>query len=299
MSAAAASRATELHKLFHNFKGALGSGWEDVILENARRVSTPLAVRLLSQMGVDKDTNTPFKLLENACGAGVVAPVLQQTVKPEVLKQSSIVCGDFSDQVIGLAKRRMESEGWINTEVTKVDAQKIPFADGAFTHVATNIGFHVVPDSEAALNEAIRILQPGGILGFTTWHKEAGWFIELRRAFKSFPFEAPCEMGLQTTEWGDWSDVNWVRETLVGKGLRDVNVDLLAFTSHVDSPAFFVENCKMMMDWVMTSCWSEELRKEHPKEEVFQMVREVLDKKYGDGGWEATWVGLVATGRVA
>ena len=30
--------------------------------------------------------------------------------------------------------------------------QNTGFADGAFTHVATNLGMHVMPDSEAALN---------------------------------------------------------------------------------------------------------------------------------------------------
>lgn len=30
--------------------------------------------------------------------------------------------------------------------------KKTGLPDGAFTHVATNIGFHVVPDSQAALN---------------------------------------------------------------------------------------------------------------------------------------------------
>ncbi len=30
--------------------------------------------------------------------------------------------------------------------------QKTGLADSSFTHVATNIGFHVVPDSEAALS---------------------------------------------------------------------------------------------------------------------------------------------------
>jgi ubiquinone/menaquinone biosynthesis C-methylase UbiE len=32
------------------------------------------------------------------------------------------------------------------------ERQKIVLPDASFTHVATNIGFHVVPDSEAALN---------------------------------------------------------------------------------------------------------------------------------------------------
>ena len=170
------SRASELDKLYQNIyrniKNATGSTWEKTLLDNARNVSTPLAIRMLVQMGLGEDTTAPFKLLENACGAGVVAPLLQQIIKPGILRQSSILCGDFSDQAVDLAKKRIEGEGWVSTKATKVDAQVRPasgsvgldslscshprqktgLADGSFTHVATNIGFHVVPDSEAALS---------------------------------------------------------------------------------------------------------------------------------------------------
>ncbi|KAL2132434.1 hypothetical protein VTI74DRAFT_3803 [Chaetomium olivicolor] len=294
----AASRARELHKLYSNIKTAAGNAWEEKLLENARSVSAPLAIMMLEQMRLSGDTTTPFMLLENACGAGVVAPLLQQTIKHEVLRQSSILCGDFSEQVVGLTQKRIETEGWVNTEATRVDAEKTGLPNGTFTHVATNIAFHVVPDSEAALNEAIRILKPGGVLGFTTWHKEAGWIGDVREAFKSLPFEAPFEMSLQTTAWGNWSDVNWVRKTLTQKGLRDVQVEVFAFLSHVKDADFFLANFGMMMDWIMTSCWPEELRKEHPKEEVHRLVKEYLEKKYEGGGWECSWVGLIATGRV-
>ncbi|KAK3898368.1 S-adenosyl-L-methionine-dependent methyltransferase [Staphylotrichum tortipilum] len=287
----------ELQKLYQNLKTAVGSAWEATLLENARSVSTPLAARMLSQMGLGADTTAPFKLFENACGVGVVAPLLKQIVKPDVLGQSSILCGDFSEQAVDFAKRRRESEGWLNTEVATVDAQKNGLPDGTFTHVATNIGFHVVPDSEAALNEAIRVLQPGGVLGFTTFHREVGWVGEVREAFASFPFEAPCGMGLQTTPWGTWSDVNWVRKTLTGKGLQDVKVDVFAFLSHVESADFFLANYGMMMDWIVNTSWSEELRRLHPKEEIHALVKEFLETKYGGEGWDLSWIALVASGR--
>ncbi|KAK4125712.1 S-adenosyl-L-methionine-dependent methyltransferase [Parathielavia appendiculata] len=288
----------ELQKFYQNAKAAQGGAFEEMLLENARNVSAPMALRMLTQMGFDKNTSTPIKLLENACGAGVVAPMLQQIIKPEVLKQSSILCGDFSEPMVELVKKRIESEGWVNTEAVKVDAQNTGLADASFTHVATNIGYHVVPDSEAALNESIRILKPGGVLGFTTMHREPGWFHEVREAFKSFPFEAPFEMPLQTTAWGQWSDVNWIYRTLVAKGLQDVEVDVFAFTSQVASANFFMSGFGMAMDWILNTCWSEELRKSHPKEEVRGLVKEFLEKKYGGEGWKVSWVVAVATGQV-
>jgi hypothetical protein len=129
-------------------------------------------------------------------------------------------------------------------------------------------------------------------------HKEAGWMGDVRDAFQSFPFEAPFETALQTTTWGEWWNVNWIRKTLADKGLQDVEVDVYAFLSHVDSADFFLTNCGVMMDWVVNSCWPEELRKAHPKEEIHGLVKEFLEKKYGGEGWKLSWVVAVATGRV-
>ncbi|KAL2138696.1 hypothetical protein VTI28DRAFT_6369 [Corynascus sepedonium] len=291
----ATERTETLRKFFNTFKS---NGLQGLFLDNARRVSEPLATKLLKQMGLNEDISTPFKVFENTCGVGVVAPILQQIIKPDVLKRSRILSGDSSDQMVEVTQKRSESEGWVNTEVRKVDAQKTGLEDGAFTHVATNIGFHVVPDSEAALNEAIRVLQPGGILGLTTWHREVGWATEAKEAFKSFPFEAPFNVPLQTTAWGDWPDANWLRRTLEEKGLEDVKVDLYAFLSHCDGPDHFVGLFGMMLEFVMDSCWSEELRKAHPKEEVLQLVKEHVTKKYGGKGWDLSWVAAVASDHV-
>ncbi|KAK4134466.1 S-adenosyl-L-methionine-dependent methyltransferase [Trichocladium antarcticum] len=300
----AASRASALHKLFQNADKTVAgspSAWEKVLLGSAQHVSTPLAARLLGQMGLGRETGGAVRVFENACGVGVVAPLLQQTLAPEVLGQSRIVCGDFSEQVVGLVRGRAEREGWVNTEAERVDAQKMRFDDGAFTHVATNIGFHVVPDSEAALDEAIRVLEPGGVLGFSTWHKQSGWMEQVKEAFKTFPFEAPCEMELQTTTWGDWSDVNWIRKTLVDKGLHDVKVEVVAYLTQVEGPADFIEKYAMMIDWVMGSGWSEEQKKAHPREEVQALIKEFFeqDPRYGSSGWEMSWVGVLASGCVS
>lgn len=295
----AATRAAELHKFFNNFKLLGNNALEGIFFENARRVSTPLATIMLSQMGLTEATETPFKVFENACGVGVVAPILQHITKPDVLKKSSILCGDFSEQFTELAKRTVgKLEGWEKTEARRVDAQKTGLEDGAFTHVATNIGFHVVPDSEAALDEAIRILQPGGVLGFTTWHLEAGWITLMREAFNTFPFEAPLVMPMQVTRWGSWYDVNWIRKTLEKKGLEDVKVNVTAFLTHVDGVDAFIKHFDMMLDVVMAGSWSEELRKEHPKEEVKKLMKEYLEKRFGGDGWDLSWVAAIATARV-
>jgi hypothetical protein len=89
-----------------------------------------------------------------------------------------------------------------------------------------------------------------------------------------------------------------MRKALEGRGLQDVKVEPFAFLSRCDSPAYFVSLFGIMMDVIMNTCWSEELRKEHPKEEVLKLLQVALEKKYGSEGWDVTWVALVASGRV-
>jgi ubiquinone/menaquinone biosynthesis C-methylase UbiE len=118
-----AKGAKELNKIFQNLSSAFGTSWEDVLLHNAQRVSVPLVTQMLNQIGLNEGASKPFKLFDNACGAGVVASELQRRIKSEVLQQSSILCGDFSQPVIGLVQKRINEEGWTNTEANTVDAQ--------------------------------------------------------------------------------------------------------------------------------------------------------------------------------
>ncbi|KAK0620148.1 S-adenosyl-L-methionine-dependent methyltransferase [Immersiella caudata] len=293
-----AKGAKELNKFFQNLYSAIGTSWEDVLLDNAQRVSVPLVTQMLNQIGLNEDTSKPFKLLDNGCGAGVVASELQRRIKPEVLQQSSILCGDFSQQVIGFVQKRINEERWTNTEASTVDAQKTNLPSSSFSHVTMNIGFHVVPDSEAALDETIRILSPGGTLAFTTWTQPLGWAPDIQRAFASFPFEAPFAASTQTTSWGEWSDPNWIRKTLESKGLQDVKAEPYAFLQKVDSAEYFVRNFGMIVNLVMTSCWSEETRNAHSREEVEGLVKAFLEERYRGGSWDLLWVAIVASGRI-
>ncbi|KAK0721617.1 S-adenosyl-L-methionine-dependent methyltransferase [Lasiosphaeria miniovina] len=290
----------ELQRIFKNVPSAFGNSWFETLLDHSRRLSEPLAARMLSQMGLGKATSKPFKLFDNACGSGPVPSELHRLIPPAVLAQSSILCGDFSEQMVQMVQKRAESEAWTNVEAKVIDAQNNGLATASFTHVATNIGFHCVPDSKAALDEAIRILEPGGILGFTTWNREPSWAAELDGAFETFPFQVPPrESTLQATGWGDWGDVNWVREALVERGLEDVRVEVFAQLSRVDSVEHFISSFTMSLNWIMSSVWSEQLRNEHGQEEVHGLIKKYLERKYQGRPWELTWVSIVATGRVA
>lgn len=117
------SARTAVEELFRSTNTVTGNEWEAALLSTTRNISAPLAKKLLSQMGLAEDASNPIELFENACGVGVVAPLVQEMVKPTILKQSKILCGDTAEPMLELAKKRLQSEGWVNTEVKIVDAQ--------------------------------------------------------------------------------------------------------------------------------------------------------------------------------
>lgn len=132
------STETALHNLFKNPSAILcssaaaaaagdGQGQDEreaFLLASLDQISAPLAARMLAQAGLDgRSTTEPFALLDNGCGLGVVAPLLQRTIRPDVLRASTVVCGDYAEKLVEIVQRRIAREGWVSTEARVIDAQ--------------------------------------------------------------------------------------------------------------------------------------------------------------------------------
>ena len=89
-------------------------------------VSKTLMSRLIRslppQMGISQNTTTPVKFLDSACGTGVLTDAIQKTLSKDVLEKSTFLLADVGDGSLGVAKKILRTEGWINAEVRKLDA---------------------------------------------------------------------------------------------------------------------------------------------------------------------------------
>lgn len=93
--------------------------------------------------------------------------------------------------------------------------------------------------------------------------------------------------------------MNWIRQELTDRlGLENVKVDVHAFLSRIDGPDYFLEYCGAMVDWIVKSNWSNELQGKVGREEYRGLLRDYLERKYKGEGWDVSWVGVVASGRV-
>jgi ubiquinone/menaquinone biosynthesis C-methylase UbiE len=80
------------------------------------------------------------------------------------------------------------------------DIMALPFADGSFNVVLAVHVFHLVPDWEAALDEALRVLEPGGTLVLGRDQGEPGSpAVEIRRKWRELL--AARGVQLRATHW--------------------------------------------------------------------------------------------------
>jgi demethylmenaquinone methyltransferase / 2-methoxy-6-polyprenyl-1,4-benzoquinol methylase len=101
----------------------------------------------------------PLRILDVATGTGDVAISLA-SLNPE-----QIVGIDISDKMLNIARRKVTEKGLQEVISFKQgDAERIPFADGAFDAVTVAFGVRNYEDLCKGLSEMKRVLRPGGTM---------------------------------------------------------------------------------------------------------------------------------------
>jgi ubiquinone/menaquinone biosynthesis C-methylase UbiE len=104
------------------------------------------------------------RVLETAAGTGIVTRALMRSLPPSV----SVVATDMNQPMLDHAAEQVSSS---RVRWQKVDAQALPFPDGAFDAVVCQFGVMFFPDKQKAYREARRVLKPGGLFIFNVWDK--------------------------------------------------------------------------------------------------------------------------------
>ena len=174
------------------------------------------------------------KILDNACGAGVVAKQLFQhlSTSPDSHDKDAnlnfeLICGDVDGTMEQLTADLIAEEGWYerNVSVRRIDAHSTGYPDGTFSHVLMNFGPQLMRDAVGALKETYRILRTGGVAGFTCWVR-TGW---LPGIVATFPDFKPPGL-LQTYPWKEPRSI----EGILGEiGFVDVVVREHDFTTRL------------------------------------------------------------------
>lgn len=76
---------------------------------------------------------------------------------------------DITDRHLELTQKNFELEGF-KVKLSKTDATRLPFPDNYFDCVYSFGVLHHIPEIAAVLNEARRVLKPGGIIQVSMYH---------------------------------------------------------------------------------------------------------------------------------
>jgi SAM-dependent methyltransferase len=110
------------------------------------------------------------RVLELAGGPGTLSLIAAR----EVGIEGGVVCSDFAEPMVDVARRRMAAESASNVECRVMDAEAIDLPDGAVDVVLCRMGYMLMADPLAALRETARVLTPGGRLALAVW-SAASW----------------------------------------------------------------------------------------------------------------------------
>ncbi|HMF12150.1 MAG TPA: methyltransferase domain-containing protein [Gemmataceae bacterium] len=140
---------------FHELEQA---GWEQASVvsayhEHLATVTAQSVVPLLDAAGVCKGS----RILDVATGPGFVAAAAAQ-------RGADAIGIDFSS-----AQVRMARELHPLVRFEQADAEALPFEPDSFDAVVNAYGMCHLPNPDAALREAFRVLKRGGRVAFTVW----------------------------------------------------------------------------------------------------------------------------------
>jgi ubiquinone/menaquinone biosynthesis C-methylase UbiE len=97
------------------------------------------------------------------------------------LNKVQIICMDYSNDMLEIAKKRFEDNNMKNIECKQGDVGNIPFENETFDIVLSMNGFHAFPDKEKAFVEIKRVLKNNGVFIGCFYikgiNKRTDWFI--------------------------------------------------------------------------------------------------------------------------
>jgi ubiquinone/menaquinone biosynthesis C-methylase UbiE len=171
----------------------------------------------------------PSRVLETACGTGIVTRRLREALSDDALLFST----DLNEPMLAVAKATLGPS--LKVEWAQADMTWLGFEDGRFDVVVCQFGLMFVPDKLAALREARRVLKPGGKLLLTTWASlDRNPVVELaqRSIAALFPNDPPQYYARAPFGYGDTQKLaSWIAEA----GFADVQVEIVEKSAFSES----------------------------------------------------------------
>jgi malonyl-CoA O-methyltransferase len=184
-------------RLQHSF-GRAAAGYAEVAVLQREAES-----RLLEQLEVLEE-RAPARILDVGSGPGRASGVMKGR-----WPKSEVVALDIALPMLVQVPRH--TRFWRPVRQVCAEATALPFADGSFDLVFSNLCLQWVADLPAALAEFRRVLRPGGLLLFTSFGPDT--LLELREAYLA--------AGVAEPPLSPFAAIQQVGDALVSAGFRN------------------------------------------------------------------------------
>ncbi len=186
-----------------------------------------LGERLVASLGITAGE----RVLDVAAGTGNAAV-------PAARTGASVVASDLTPELLDIGRTQHPDAG-IDWQVA--DAEALPWPDATYDVVMSTVGVMFAPHHQAAADEVVRVLRPGGRFGLLSWTPE-GFIGRLFATMRDFVPPPPA--GVQPPPL--WGSEAHVRE-LFGDRVDDLaferdHVDVDLFTGPTDFRTYFRDN---------------------------------------------------------
>jgi SAM-dependent methyltransferase len=129
----------------------------DMFAARMEQTTLQLATTLVVQLHLGEAK----ALVEVGSGAGGASALAH----PRLPADARHVVTDLSGCMVGHARRALPR----GALVVQADAEVLPLPDASFDRLLANLNLMIVPDTDRALAEAARVLEPGGLAAWSVW----------------------------------------------------------------------------------------------------------------------------------
>src|SRR5690349_2309485 len=193
----------------------------------ADEIIPALGERLVASLGI-----TPGeRVLDIAAGTGNAAV-------PAARAGARVVASDLTPELLEIGRSQHPDPA---IEWAVADAEALPWPDASYDVVLSTVGIMFAPHHQAAADEMLRVLRPGGRFGLLNWTPQ-GFIGQVFAAMKGFVPPPPA--GVQPPPlWGSDEHVQeLLGDRVEGLGFHRGHVDVDLFPGASDFRSYFRDN---------------------------------------------------------